>query len=188
MTEPSHTDLIEVPPEDQMGEAMLALEPRQRLFVCALAVFGGDHRRAYAYAGYKITNDNSTSACASRLANSEKVVQAIREETIRRLGTVQLMAISTIAELASPLTNSDKKLRFAAATDILNRVGLGAQTMHTIVVKDERTTQNIMEAIKELTAKMPVPVDIIDNTPALPDLRVVDAEFTEIPDELKDLM
>lgn len=191
MSDKDIIDLIDVPPEDQMGEAMLALEHRQRLFVCALGVFGGDQQKAYAYAGYKTTNERSTQAASSRLVNSEKIVQAIREETIRRLGSAQLMAISTIAELASPMNNPDKKLRFAAAQDILNRVGLGAQTLHTVVVRDERTTNNILEALRELGAKMPVPVDFIDNTPKLPDLRpvnkVIDAEFDDVPDELKDL-
>lgn len=180
-------DLIEVPPEDQMGEALLALEPRQRKFVCALAVFGGDQSRAYAAAGYKIGGPRSAHANASRLANSEKVIAAIREETIRRLGTAQLLAVSVIAELANPLTNSDKKLRFAAAQDILDRVGLGAQTTHNIVVKDERTTQNILEAIKELTGKMPTPIDVIDVTPQI-EHKAVDAEFSEIPAELADLL
>lgn len=179
------TDLIDVPPEDMMGEAMLALNERQRKFVCALTVFGGDIQKAYVYAGYQAKAGGSLSAAAARLHTSERVVAAIREETIRRLGTVQLLAVSTIAELASPLNNPDKKLRLAAAKDILDRVGLAGITEHRITIKDERTTANILEAIKELTGDRTVPVRLISNEPVP---AAVDADYDEIPDELKDLL
>ncbi len=175
------TDLIEVPPEDMMGEAMLALNPRQRKFVCALSVFGGDIQKAYVYAGYETKTPGALSACAARLHTNEQVVQAIREETIRRLGTAQIMAVSTIAELASPLNNPDKGLRLKAAKDILDRVGLAGITEHRLVIRDERTTANILEAIRSLTADRVVPVQLISNEP-------VNELPMEIPDELKDLL
>lgn len=174
------TDLIEVPPEDLMGEAMLALNERQRKFVCALGVFGGDIQKAYAYAGYEAKAPGSLSAAAARLHTSEGVVAAIREETIRRLGSVQLTAVSTIAELASPLHNKDNKLRFAAAKDILDRVGLAGITEHRIVVKDDRTTQNILEAIRELTGSRVVPMQLLEGEKP--------AEDDGIPDDLRDLL
>jgi len=183
------TDLIEVPPEDMLGEAMLALNPRQRKFVCALSVFGGDIQKAYAYAGYDTKTPGALQAASSRLHTNEKVIEAIREETMRRLGTTQLMAVSTIAELASPLHNPDKTLRLKAAKDILDRVGLAGVTTHNIVVKDERTTANILEAIRALTSDRTVPVQIIEQPKPAQLQDVIEAEFDDgIPDELRDLL
>lgn len=144
-----HTDLIDLPAEDQMGPAMLRLNERQRLFVCALAVFGGDQSRAYAYAGYESHNHRSVMASASRLANAENIVQAIREESLRRINSATLLAVSTLVELAAP-TNADKKLRRQAAVDILDRTNFNPVTEHRIVIKDDRTTDELIASIKQL--------------------------------------
>ena len=69
--------LIDVPPRELMGPAMQQLNGRQQRFVCALAVYGGDHMEAYRWAGFKVTNDNSANAASSRLFNSETVQLAI---------------------------------------------------------------------------------------------------------------
>jgi hypothetical protein len=61
---------ISVPPVEVLGPAMRALNERQRSFVCALAVYGGEQGEAYRAAGYQVTERWSARACASRLANS----------------------------------------------------------------------------------------------------------------------
>lgn len=171
-------DLIDLPPEDQMGPAMLRLNERQRRFVCALGVFGGDQTRAYQYAGYKNDNLRSSQASASRLSNTEEVQAAIREEAIRRINSASLLAASTIVELMSPAHNSDKRLRFAAAKDFLDRTGFNPKTEHTIVIKDERTTTDIMNSIRALFEENK---DLL--SPAQRQLMapVIDGEFSEAP-------
>lgn len=132
-----------------MGPAMLRLNEKQRLFVCALAVFGGDQTRAYAYAGYSSINPRSVNASASRLANAENIVQAIREESLRRINSATLLAVSTLVELAAA-TNPDKKLRRQCAVDILDRTNFNPVTEHRIVIKDDRTTEELIASIKQL--------------------------------------
>lgn len=141
--------LIDVPPEDHMGPAMLRLNPRQRRFVCALAVFGGNQAEAYRAAGYKVTTQDSANSAASRLANAEDVVKAIQEESLRRINSATLVAVSTLVEQASA-TNPDARLRNKAACDILDRTNFNAKSEHHIVIKDDRTTAELIETIKQL--------------------------------------
>jgi hypothetical protein len=163
------TDLIEIPSEDQMGPAMLRLNERQRIFVCALSVFGGDQSRAYAYAGYKSDNKRSVGAAASRLANAEEIVKAIQEESLRRINSATLLAVSTLVELASA-NNLDRKLRRQAAVDILDRTNFNPVTEHRIVIKDDRTTQELIDSITKLAhdngldARRLLSQDVIDTT------------------------
>src|SRR6202030_2257797 len=76
-------DEILIPPEDMMGEAMLALNGKQRRFVCAALVFDCNMAQAYKFAGYDVTNDKSAQAAASRLAGRADVQAAIVEENHR---------------------------------------------------------------------------------------------------------
>lgn len=149
MSDQALLDLIDVPPEDQMGPAMLRLNSRQRVFVCALAVYGGQQDEAYRAAGYKVTTDNAARSCASRLANAEDIVKAIQEESLRRINSATLLAVSTLVEMASP-RNADARLRRQAAIDILDRTNFNAKSEHHIVIKDDRTTAELIESITQL--------------------------------------
>lgn len=182
MSRQDGTDLIEIPSEDQMGPAMLRLNERQRLFVCALAVYGGDQQAAYLYAGYKAKEGPSAAAAASRLANAEDIVKAIQEETLRRINSATLLAVSTLVEQAS-FRNADQKLRNKAACDILDRTNFNARTEHRIIIKDDRTTAELMESIRQLAEANGLDASKLLTPP------VIDAEATEVPvdDDLKDL-
>lgn len=144
--------LIDLPDEDMMGPAMLALEPKQRRFVAALGVFGGDQCAAYQWAGYKTTNERALSACSSRLAGSDKVQQAIREEATRRMGYAPLLVASGLMEMASPVHNPDRTTRLKALVALADRVGMAAKSEvnHTLTIKDDRTTREIEETIRQL--------------------------------------
>lgn len=182
------TDWIDLPPEELMGEAMRRLNPRQQKFVCALAVFGGDQQKAYAYAGYKSANERTAAACSSRLAANPDVQEAIREETLRRIGTNSLMAISVIVQLAAD-PKVKPAVRLAAAKELAGLNGHVVKSEHKITVEDTRSAtqiaQNIMEMLKQpeikklgVVASVPLPIGAGN---------IRDAEFSEVPDELKDL-
>lgn len=131
---------FEVPAVEVLGPAMRALNERQRMFVCALAYWGGDQQEAYRAAGYATTTEASTQAASSRLANNAMIVEAIKEEALRRLDSASMLAVSTLVELASPKT-SDNKVRLQASNSLLDRIGgFAGKTEHKIVVKDDRTT------------------------------------------------
>lgn len=173
---------IEIPAAEVLGPAMRALNDRQRIFVCALAVFGGDQSEAYRAAGYDATNNNSTRANASRLANSAPIVEAIKEEALRRLDSASMLAVSTLVELAS-IKNSDNKVRLNAANSLLDRIGgFAGKTEHKIVIKDDRTTAELVEFIRTTALANGLdPIKLLGGP-------VVEAEFTEVDPDLADLL
>ena len=166
--------LIELPPADQMGPAMQRLNPRQQRFVCALSVFGGDQSRAYAFAGYESKTDGALRAASSRLANSDDIKAAIKEEAWRRLDYSSILAISTMLELASP-QNPDKAIRLKAADMLSKRTGFHEKTEHLVVHEDRRTTKELIDFIQGMTKKLGIQDQV-----ALP---VIDAEFSEVPSD-----
>lgn len=173
--EPS--ELIVIPPVEVMGPAMRALNERQRHFVCALGVHGGDQSEAYRAAGYLVSSDGSARANASRLANSDPIVAAIKEEAIRRLDSASMLAVSTLVELAS-YKNPDDKVRLKASNSLLDRIGgFAGKTEHSIVIKDERTTQELIDFIKNTAAANGLDARHLLGLPA-----PIDAEFTEVTD------
>ena len=184
---PDHIEkLIEVPPEDMMGKAMLALNPRQRRFVCALAVTGGAQRKAYLWAGYEGRSVASQDAAASQLAARGDVQAAIKEEALRRLDSYGLMAVSTLGELCSPSGSAKDNIRLAAANSLLDRIGgFAGKTEHQIVIRDERTTQQILDSIKQLAKDNGLDPSKLLGVP------ILDAEFEEVPmsaEGLEDLL
>lgn len=182
------TDWIDLPPEELMGEALRRLNARQQKFVCALAVFGGDQKKAYAYAGYHSKDDKVASAAASRLAANPDVQEAIREETLRRIGTNQLLAISTITQLAAD-TKTPPATRLAAAKELAGLAGHVVRTEHKVVMEDTRSASQIAMAVRELLQQPELKkIGVVTNMPLPIGAGAVDAEFEEIPDELKDLL
>lgn len=174
-------DLISIPPVELMGPAMRALNERQRMFVCALSVYGGEQAEAYRAAGYAVTNDNSAGAAASRLANSAMVVEAIKEEALRRLDSSSTLAVSTLVELAS-YKNPDSKVRIKAANSLLDRIsGFAGKTEHKIIVKDDRTTAELIQFIKQTAI-----ANGLDPMKLLGMDKIVEAEYTEVFDPLAD--
>lgn len=178
--------LIEIPPVDMMGKAMLALNERQRRFVCALAVTGGAQREAYLWAGYEAKGIASQDACASQLAARGDVQAAIKEEALRRLDSYALMAVSTLGEICSPMSTAKTRDRLAAAGMLLDRIGgFAGKTEHQIVIRDERTTNQIMDSIRQLAAANGIDASKLLAPP------IVDAEFVEVnpgADGLEDLL
>lgn len=169
---------ITVPPVEVLGPAMRVLNDRQRMFVCALAVYGGDQKEAYRCAGYDVKTDASAQAASSRLANSAPVVEAIKEEALRRLDSASMLAVSTLVELAGVKT-SDNKVRLNAANSLLDRIGgFAGKTEHKIIIKDDRTTQELIDFIRETAI-----ANNLDPAKLLGGSSIVDAEYTEVPDE-----
>lgn len=172
-----------VPPEEALGPKMRELNRRQRAFVCALAVFGNDQTRAYQFAygaTYQTANSNS-----SRLANQAAVREAIDEYYGDMFFTIgRAVAIRTLVEAASAASSLDMKTRIKAAKEILDRIpGYGAKSEQNIKVTHEASTEELIAIIKENA-----PLIGLDASRLLQDKGVIDAEFEEVPDELKDML
>lgn len=174
--------LIDLPPLDQMGPAMRRLNERQRRFVCALAVFGGNRAEAYRWAGYETNTANATYVGASRLHAQDEIKDAIREEAIRRLDTAPLLAISTMVRLAG---GTDDKLALKASEMILDRTGFHGKTEHLVVHEDKRTSAELIKFIQERAAANGIDAN---KWLGLPAPAVVDAEFSVVDPDLADLL
>lgn len=181
---------VEVPDEDHMGPAMKRLNERQRRYVCALGVYGGNQIAAYTFAGYICSNDNSAHASASRLANTEAVQEAIREEAWRRMNYSTLLGVCGMIELASP-SNPDKASRLKAIDMLTKRNGFHEKSEHLVVHEDRRTTKELMDAISTLAIRNGLDPKMLtgNNAPQLP--APIDAEFEEVSagsDGIEDLL
>lgn len=183
---------VEVPDEDHMGPAMLRLNERQRRFVCALSVYGGDQTRAYAWAGYDNKSEGARRVNASRLANNDEVKEAIKEEAWRRLDYASLLAVSTMVELASP-NNKDSTLRLKAADMLSKRTGFHEKSEMLVKHEDRRTTKELMDFIQMMSAKLGVQqlVGLSQPTPAaVTHQPVIDTTYEEVESSegLEDLL
>lgn len=169
-------DAILIPPEEIMGEAMLALNERQRRFVCAALVFDCNLPAAYKFAGYEVTTPGAAQACSSRLHNQPNIQAAFVEENNRRLHVQgSVIAVKRLIEKAS-LGN------VPAINSILDRTGYHAKTEQIVHVSDERTAKDILEGVRQLLSSNSLKPLALD--------KPIDTEFSEVrdPNDLSDIL
>lgn len=171
---------IEVPDPEDCGPHMRALNENQRRYVCALGVFGNNQGIAYQWA-FGIEKVKVGQASASRLGAQQKIKDAIKEHYQGRLHVLgPALAAERILEALGP-TNTDMKLALKAVELASNIVpGFKAATAHEITVKHEYS-------LSELESKR-IALEKELGIKALPNPNVIDAEFTEVDDDLKDLL
>jgi hypothetical protein len=80
------------------------------------------------------------------------VVAAIKEEAARTFDLQAVQAIHMLGKLVGE--SDDEKVRLAAATKILDRVGFGPKsTIHAeIDIRDNRSTSELLDFVRQLTA------------------------------------
>lgn len=155
---------------------MLALNGKQRRFVCAALVFDCNLSAAYKFAGYDVTNDKSAMACASRLAGRADVKAAIIEENNRRLHMQgSIIAVKRLVEKAN-LGNVQ------AINSILDRTGYHTKTEQVVTVNDERSAKDILEGVRQLLSQNVKPLALKQEP--------IDAEFEVVhdPNDLSDIL
>lgn len=161
---------VPVPDEDQLGPAMLLLNPMQRAFVIAMVETGGDSARAAAtMAGYANSNGQSS----MRLSHNPKVQAAIKEEAEARVRGGLLLGASVLQEIARDPMHKD---RLKAALALMDRGGMAIVTEHRMTIDDRRNDKEVVARILQLAAQAGM-----DGPKLLKEYGVVDAEFTEIP-------
>lgn len=167
--------------EGKLGPAMRKLRPEHQLFVHHLMELGpeaGNFSRAAAMAGYDldITSDKTLRQKANRLANDEAIQDAIREESIRRLGSHAALAVTTIIDVMTGQGTSAKD-KLAAANMLLGRVGLPAVTEQKISVTHQVDEQDMIGRISLLAKGLGLdPRKLLGSTTPT----VIEAEFTEV--------
>jgi len=153
---------------------MRALTEKQRLFVCAVAELGTmDYTRCARAAGYADNGKSEINVTAHSLAHNERVQEAMHEEAQRRLNVGGLVAVSTLALIATDPSHKDQ---VKANLAILDRSGLHAKTEHTVKVKDEsRTEEAMLERATQLAGELGFDAAAVKKM-----LGVIDVEFSEV--------
>lgn len=193
--------LVIVCPEDaDLGPKMLALNPRQRLFVCAFFEQpGSSHTNAARLAGYE-GDEKSLGVQGYRLFHAAAVQEAIMEETHRRFRELAPIAEGALRDILNDKLHRD---RVKAIKLVLERTGFHAkqELLVTKTTKESRLDQ--LQKVVSLAKQIGVDPktllgDISDVTPEelkLLSKPAIDAEFTEVhtddpwcgePEEKKD--
>jgi phage terminase small subunit len=174
---------------------MKACTPRQRAFVEAMLVTGGNnHKLCAMMAGYT-GNDNTLRVTAHRLAHDSNVLAAIREEGDRRIRASVVMATSRLVSIAE--NSTDEKVALKAIDMVLNRSGLHALTEHKVSIERPTDGVEIKQRIVALAKELGLdPAKLLGHNaqmsalPAPEEGETVEAEFIEITgrEGLEDLL
>jgi len=170
-------------PVGEYGPAMRGLTEMQQKFVLHLLDLGGSYTEAARAAGYSANSANSLRVCAHRLAHLPTVIDAIREQGERYLRGGVAIGVHVLMDIAKDPTHKD---RLKAATNLLNRAGLGENTTKTVRHVHELSDEQLENKIKMLAKR-----NGLDASKLL-GKEVVDATFKEVPAEatagLEDLL
>ena len=163
---------IELPPDDDLGPAMLALPEQRRRFVIAYTQsVSGNATEAARLAGYSDSSEGAKVA-AHRLLHDERIVAAIQEWTERAVfGRGAYIGIQALIEIAADPEHRD---RFKAADSLADRTGFARQTNHQVRVEnaDTRHTADLLEAIGQfMEARRP---------------EAIEGQFKEVPSADRD--
>lgn len=179
--------LITIPEDSDLGPAMKGLSPLQRNFVYALVEMGGNATNAAGAAGYCADTPEgemkrrNLSSIGSQLMRKPAVAAAIQEESKKRLLTGTFLAVQKLLDL---MDNPSASVALRAANALLDRAGMGPTSEHKVVVEHNRTDREIIERITALAEARGLDPKLFLGQKAA----VVDAEFTEIPPGLEDIL
>jgi phage terminase small subunit len=170
-TLPAALPTYQINADARHGPAMEALSDMQRQFVFALIQSGCSQSKAAELAGYR-GGPNTWKAVGWRLAHDSRVQAAIHEEAQKLIRTTSVMAIKVIEDLASD-RKVKPEVRLKAATELLNRSGLHAQTEHKVTVERHLDDQQLVNRIVGLARDLDLdPRQLLGSRGY-----VVDAEF-----------
>jgi hypothetical protein len=173
--------------DENCGPAMKALTPLQRRFVLAIKEVGsGRWLRAAKIAGYQ-GDDHVLSVTGSNLGHNPKITAALVEiggYTMQSIANEATAAVLSVLE--APMQNKGA-LKLKAALAVLDRIGLGIKTEHTVNInKTETSTEKMILEVRAQLAKnpnliheLPLPIQklLADQTKKE---AAIDAEFTEV--------
>lgn len=160
--------IVHVPPDSRLGPAMLALSNRHRAFVVALMELGGSkYSAAAAAAGYSAGNKDALAVTATRLAHDDRILDAIQEESKRRLGAALGLATSNLVKIIEDGKPSDK---LQAMRMLFDRTGLHAKSEQLINVKHTPEDEaGMIERIRSLAGDLGLdPAALLGTRAALP--------------------
>lgn len=171
--------MVQLPAIDAFGPEMRKCTDPQKKFVLAMLDLGGQpgcFSEAYERAGYSATSKQSVRVNASRLAHNPKIINAMAEESRKRLDGSAMVAVSTLVKIcADAEEKTGNKLKAALA--IMDRTGLHAMSEHKVTVDDHRTEAELVAAITAMAQRQG-----LDPRLLLGDkVQVIDTTCEEVP-------
>jgi hypothetical protein len=162
------------------------LTPKQTRFVRAYIATGGNNAtQAAIAAGYSPAGKGAGAAVAAhRMLRMPHILEAIKEETERRLRAGVALAASVLEELAK--NGKSESVRFQAAQALMDRGGmqLASLSEHHVIVDDRRSDDEIRAHVLKLSRELGLtnvlPADVV-TPPALADRRG-DVEDVQVMD------
>jgi|SRR5579872_879319 len=148
------------------GPAMSALRPEQRRFVLLFITTNLSEEQAARQAGFKT---------AGGLMRSPRVLEALREETVRRLAGSAAVGLRVLLTIANDNGHKDQ---LKAARELLAHAGLAPETKQKIEVTHVGARpEEIKAEIRQLMAQIgPDAQRLLENA----GLQITDAEFTPV--------
>jgi hypothetical protein len=163
--------------EPEMGPAMRALGPKQRLFILAMLADPHDTQGAWAEAAGYSTKGDSHHVTACRMMQDPKIIAAAQEVARQHLsGNGPALAVRNLLNIAK----NEKHPQHLKATEmILNRTGMSERTEHTVRVEHTTSDAPMIELCRRLALEMKIPLEMLigANHPALP--KMIEAEAVE---------
>jgi len=155
------------------GPSMMALTYQEQEFVEFLLESGGRKPNAAGVqAGY-------SSNYGWKLARQDHVQKALKEESVKRLGSYTLLATSTVAEIMMDDTVTPR-VRLTAAEMIMNRTGLHAKSEHVVKVENVPVSE-MLATVRAKAAALGLDGDAMLAKLGYGPGDTIDAEFTEVP-------
>jgi phage terminase small subunit len=145
----SSKPMVVVPPDSELGPAMLALTPIRRRFVMELAngpTGYGSHVRAARAAGYT-GSDETVDNQGWNLAHHPKVQDALREVGAKMVRVSAFQAIRQVEKIA---TDADHKDCLKACLSLMDRGGFAVETHHTVTVQHKTLDDEALEALRTM--------------------------------------
>lgn len=173
MTGTQISTILEIPDDSHLGPAMRKLTPRRRAFVLAALVTGEQKFTNLAkMAGFQ-GSDETLRAYGHKLAHSDDIIEASREESQRRMQSATIMATSQLVSIAA---DAGRKDQLKAIEMILNRTGLHAITESHAVVEHKSSNASTVKQIVDMCQKLGIdPRKLLGSAGV-----VIDAEFTVV--------
>jgi hypothetical protein len=153
--------------EPEMGPAMRALVPKQRLFVLAMLSDPGGFQGNWAEAAGYSTKGDSHHVTACRMMQDPRIIAASQEVARQHLGgNGPVLAARNLINIAK---NEKHPKHYEASLAILNRTGMSEKTEHTVRVEHTTDDRGMIELCRRLALEMNVPIErlIGANHPAL---------------------
>jgi hypothetical protein len=141
---------VTVPPDEELGPAMLALTPMRRRFVMELATgpsgYGSEARAARA-AGYADSDNQTLQTAATKILHDAKVQEALREVGVKTIRASAFTAIRQTERIANDIEHRDC---LKACLALMDRGGFAVETHHTVTVEHKSLDDQALEALRTM--------------------------------------